>query len=169
MVGGLIMVITGSRSSGATQGPIVNNNLGYLLAFAAGLTFGVASVITKHVVSVVASPLVTSAFTFLIGVGMLLILTHRGVVRSIHQVHMRYIGICALGGVCQGLAIIFLFQALSRAPVTVVAPVAESTPLVVLGLSALFLRRLEGITPILTVGTVLSLAGVVIIIVGAGL
>ena len=116
-----------------------------------------------------APPLVTSAFVITIGALMVLVLSHRDVVPSFRRVPMRYFGICGLAGVCQGLAAIFVLQALSRAPVTVISPISFSFPLVVLGLSHLFLQRLESITPILVVGTVLSMAGVVIIIVGAGL
>ena len=169
VVGGLVLVVLGARGPGANWNPMVTKNMGYLLAFAAALTFGGREVLGKHVVTDVAPPLVASALGFLIGACMLRVLSHRDVVLSFRQVPMRYFGICGLAGVCQGLAAIFVLQALSRAPVTVVSPIYFSFPLVVLVLSHLFLQRLEGITPILVVGTVLSLAGVVIIIVGAGL
>lgn len=60
-----------------------------------------------------------------------------------------------------------LFQALSRAPVTVVSPIYACTPLIPLVLARIFLRRLEAIGFLLVVGTLLSVIGVVLVIWGA--
>ena len=66
----------------------------------------------------------------------------------------------------QGLAVTFLFQALSRAPVTVVSPINASSPLITLLLTHLFLRRLESINPLLVVGACLGVGGVVTVVLG---
>ena len=79
----------------------------------------------------------------------------------------KYIVACALAGICQGLAVAALFQALSRAPVTVVSPISASSPLITLVLSLIFLRRLELINAFLVAGTLLSVAGVVVVVLGA--
>ena len=76
----------------------------------------------------------------------------------------RNLVVCGLSGLCQGLAIAALFQALSRAPVTVVSPINASSPLITLLLVHLFLRRLETITPLLVAETLLSVTGVVVVI-----
>ena len=54
-----------------------------------------------------------------------------------------------------------------RAPVTVVSLIYASTPLITLVLAHFFLRRLEPINPALVTGTMLSLGGVVMVILGA--
>ena len=75
--------------------------------------------------------------------------------------------ICGLAGIFQGLAVASLFQALSRAPVTVVSPIYACTPLVTLVLARIFLRRLEAIDFLLVTGTGLSVFGVIMVILGA--
>jgi drug/metabolite transporter (DMT)-like permease len=69
--------------------------------------------------------------------------------------------------VFQGLAVASLFQALSRAPVTVVSPIYATQPLITLVLAHIFLRRLETIDILLAVGTMVSVVGVILVILGA--
>jgi len=89
------------------------------------------------------------------------------VINSFRNLPGKYLALCCLAGVCQGLAVAFLFQALSRAPVTVVSPINASSPLITLLLAHLFLQRLEHINPLLVLGTLLSVGGVVLVVVGA--
>ena len=79
----------------------------------------------------------------------------------------KYLLICALAGVFQGLAVASLFQALSRAPVTVVSPIYASQPLITLILAHFFLKRLEAIDFLLALGTMVSVVGVILVILGA--
>ena len=60
-----------------------------------------------------------------------------------------------------------LFQALSWAPVTVVSLIYALQPLIALGLAHVFLRRLEALTWTLATGTIVSVAGGVLVILGA--
>jgi drug/metabolite transporter (DMT)-like permease len=60
-----------------------------------------------------------------------------------------------------------LFQALSRAPVTVVSPIYACTPVITLILAHTFLRRMETIDFLLVAGTMLSVVGVILVIFGA--
>jgi drug/metabolite transporter (DMT)-like permease len=110
---------------------------------------------------------VTAGFALAVGGAMLLAVVHRDVVNSLRQLPGRYIIICGLAGICQGLAVASLFQALSRAPVTVVSPINASSPLIILTLAHLFLRRLESINLLLVIGTLLSVGGVVMVVLGA--
>ena len=168
IVAGLVLVVTRGTPSGVSGQVVVTSKLGYLLAAAASLTFGGRDVINRHVVSGVAPPLVTAAFALLMGAGMLSTVGVRQIIHSFHRVPPKYMGICVIAGVFQGLAAISVLQALSRAPVTVVSPIYGATPLVVLVLAHLFLQRLEAINLFLILGTLLSVAGVVMVIVGAG-
>ena len=163
---GLILVVMSSGGNEAALRVVRINKLGYLLAIGAAVIFASRDVISRHVVAGIAPPLVTAGFALVIGGSVLLALTHRDVVSSLRRVPLRYIAICGLAGVCQGLAVTFLFQALSRAPVTVVSPINASSPLITLLLTHLFLRRLESINPLLVVGACLGVGGVVTVILG---
>ena len=72
-----------------------------------------------------------------------------------------------MAGVCQGLAVASLFQALGRAPVSVVSPINAINPLITLVLVHVFLRQLESVNIFLVVGTLLSVGGVIAVVLGA--
>ncbi len=167
LVCGLILVVLTQNPNGFERPGLGTRKLGYLLALGAAAAFAGRDVISRHVVSSMESPLVTAAFALAIGGLMLLALTHRDVLNSLRQVPPRYIAICGLAGICQGLAVAALFQALSRAPVTVVSPISACSPLITLALAHIFLRRLESINPVLIIGAILSTCGVAIVVVGA--
>ena len=167
IVCGLILVVLTSSTNGSSDRVPNARKLGYLLAIGAALSFASRDVISRHVVVDVAPPMVTAAFALTIGAILLFALTYRDVVNSLRRLPGRYLVICGLAGLCQGVAIAALFQALSRAPVTVVSPINASSPIITLLLVHLFLRRLETITPLLVVGTLLSVTGVVVVVFGA--
>ena len=68
-----------------------------------------------------------------------------------------------LTGVLAGLGVLSVFGALESGDVTVVGPIIMAQPLVVVVLSALFLRDLERLTWKLVMGAVLTVLGVVLI------
>ena len=141
IVVGLALVLV-SRTVDSTVGTVVSrNNLGYML--------------------------VAAAYALSMGAVMLLTLTLPDLVRTFRRAPTSYIMLCGLAGVIQGLALVFLFQALSRAPVTVVSPINASSPLITLVLAHFFLQRLESVNLLLVAGTLLSVTGVVIVVLGA--
>jgi drug/metabolite transporter (DMT)-like permease len=164
---GLVLVFLAERSGSPGDRVLSTKTLGYLLALGGAAAFASRDVISRHVVSGVAPPLVTAAFALAIGGGMLFTLTHRDVVNSLRHLPSKYVLLCGLAGILQGLAVASLFQALSRAPVTVVSPINASNPLITLLLAHLFLRRLEQINLMLVIGTLLSVGGVVMVVLGA--
>ena len=167
VVGGLVMVFLTQINANSTDRLPSAKNLGFLLAMGGALAFASRDVISRHVVTDVANPLVTAAFALALGGCMLLMVIHRDVLHSLRRLPGGYIAICGLAGICSGLAVASLFQALNRAPVTVVSPINASSPLFALVLVHLFLQRLESISPILVGGTLLSVGGVVMVILGA--
>ena len=167
VVCGLALVVLTGGNAGSSKGVLATKKLGYLLALGAAATFASRDVISRHVVSGIAPPLVTAAFALTIGGCLLFALTHRDVVSSLRRLPARYLAICGVAGICQGLAVASLFQALSRAPVTVVSPISASSPLITLVLAHLFLRRLESVNVLLVVGTLLSVGGVATVVLGA--
>ena len=112
-------------------------------------------------------PLVAVGLALMLGGFVLFILLHRQVMFNFHESPKNYLLICALAGVFQGFAVMCLFQALSRAPVTEVSPIYALQPLIARGLAHIFLRRLESLTWTLAIGTVVSVVGSVLVILGA--
>lgn len=171
VVGGIVLVVFAGGSGGSTErvGQVVSSvrSLGYLLALAAAAMFASRDVISRHVVSGIAPPMVTAGFALAIGALMLFLVLHRQVIDGLRSLPGRYLWLCAVLGLVQGLAVASLFQALNRAPVTVISPIYASMPLFTLALSHLFLRRLEAINPQLVMGTALSVVGVAMVVIGA--
>ena len=167
IVCGLILVVLTSGTNVSMDKVLTTRKLGYLLAMGAAASFASRDVISRHVVGGIAPPMVTAAFALSFGGVLLFMLTYRDVINSFRRLPGKYLAICCLAGVCQGLAVAFLFQALSRAPVTVVSPINASSPIITLLLAHIFLRRLEHISPLLVAGTFLSVGGVVLVVVGA--
>ncbi len=167
IVAGLLLVVM--PRPGADSGARVMDvkRLGYVLALAGAATFASRDVISRHVVTDVAAPLVSAGLALAVGAAILTVILHRQVGRSIQTLPRNYLLVCGVAGLFQGLAVASLFQALSRAPVTVVSPIYACTPLITLVLSGIFLRRLEAIDLLLVAGTLLSVVGVVLVIWGA--
>ena len=167
IVSGLFLVVIPRRGTSATGQVVEIRRLGYLLALGGAATFATRDVISRHVVSTISDPLVTSGLALAVGGAILTVLLHRQVIISIRTLPRNYLLICALAGLFQGLAVASLFQALSRAPVTVVSPIYACTPVITLILAHTFLRRMETIDFLLVAGTMLSVVGVILVIFGA--
>ena len=166
IVGGLLLVMLPRKRE---EGAIEIRKLGYLLAFGGSLAFVTRDALGRHVLGglALAPPFVVSGFALVIGGAILFAFIHRSVISSIRNLPMRYVGICCLAGLLQGIAVASLFHALSRADVTIVTPIYASQPIIALTLAAVFLRQMESLNWLLAVGTVLSVAGVIMVILGA--
>jgi drug/metabolite transporter (DMT)-like permease len=71
----------------------------------------------------------------------------------------------ALNGICNGVGTLLLYAALGAGPVSLVAPLYATYPLFTVGMSAIFLGNIR-ITFRLIAGTLLTVGGVVLILVG---
>ena len=167
IVVGLLLVVMPRRGANSGDGVVNVRRLGYLLAIGSAATFASRDTISRHVVTDLIDPLVSAGLALAIGGTILAVILHRQVARSVMTVPRKYLLICALAGVFQGLAGASLFQALSRAPVTVVSPIYASQPLITLILAHFFLKRLEAIDFLLALGTMVSVVGVILVILGA--
>ncbi len=167
IVGGILLVVMPRRRPQEAGGLEVRK-LGYLLAIGGSVAFVTRDAISRHVLGALAlaPPFVVSGFALVIGGAILFAFIHRSVIRSVRNLPLKYVGICCIAGLLQGLAVASLFHALSRAPVTIVTPIYASQPIIALALASVFLRRLESLDWLLAVGTVLSVAGVVMVILG---
>ena len=168
IVAGLLMVVL-AGNIGSAERVISTRNFGYLLAIGAATAFASRDIISRHIVTGTAPALVTAAFALAIGAIMLMALVHRDVAQSIRRVPGGYLALCGIAGIFQGLAVTALFQALSRAPVTVVSPIYASQPMITLFLVHIFLKRLETISPLLVLGTFISIGGGALVIGGGAL
>ena len=168
IVGGILLVVMPRRGGGQTSQMDVRK-LGYLLAIGGSMAFVTRDAISRHVLGslALAPPFVVSGFALVIGGAILFAFIHRSVINSVRNLPMKYVWICCLAGLLQGLAVASLFHALSRAPVTIVTPIYASQPIIALALASVFLRQLESVDWLLAVGTVMSVAGVVLVILGA--
>ncbi len=168
IVGGILLVVMPRRRPQEAGGLEVRK-LGYLLAIGGSAAFVTRDAISRHVLGALAlaPPFVVSGFALVIGGAILFAFIHRSVIRSVRNLPLKYVGICCIAGLLQGLAVASLFHALSRAPVTIVTPIYASQPIIALALASVFLRRLESLDWLLAAGTVLSVAGVVMVILGA--
>ena len=166
IVGGLLLVMMPRRRE---EGAVEIRKLGYLLAFGGSLAFVTRDALSRHVLGglTLAPPFVVSGFALVIGGAILFAIIHRSVINSLRNLPLRYVGICCLAGLLQGMAVASLFHALSRADVTIVTPIYASQPIIALALASVFLRQLESVDWLLAAGTVLSVAGVVMVILGA--
>ena len=167
IVVGRLLVVMPRRGANSGDGVVNVRRLGYLLAIGSAATFASRDTISRHVVTDLIDPLVSAGLALAIGGTILAVILHRQVARSVMTVPRKYLLICALAGVFQGLAVASLFQALSRAPVTVVSPIYASQPLITLILAHFFLKRLEAIDFLLALGTMVSVVGVILVILGA--
>ena len=71
----------------------------------------------------------------------------------------------AVTGVSNGLSTLTLFAAVRHGPITLVAPLVAIYPLVTVVLSSIMLKHVQ-ITPRIVAGTVLSVAGVSLVLIG---
>ena len=167
IVAGLLLVVM-PRSGGPTADRLDKLKfLGYMLALGGAASFATRDVISRHLVSGDLPPFVASGFALAIGGTILFALARRRIVHSLRNAPPRYLGYCLLAGMLQGMAVAALFHALSRAPVTVISPIHASQPIIVLALAWLFLKQLEKVDSFLIIGTLLSVGGVILVILGA--
>ena len=111
-------------------------------------------------------PLVSATYTMLIGFIVMGLFAAPSVPTAL-RAPRRALAFVAMGGLAMSTGVSLLYLALSLAPVVVVSPVFALNAFVALVLAHFFLQRLERVTPPLVIGTVLVVAGVVAVILGA--
>ena len=139
--------------------------LGFSLALAAAISYGVSQVVAKFIVTEYAEPQVAALSGIFFGMIGLFFVGVRDLpkdLRSPRQARM----FIALAGVFSSLGVLFLFLALDRAPVVVVAPVAATNPLLAIVFSIFFLRTLERVTLRIVIGALLVVGGVALVVLG---
>ena len=141
--------------------------LGMISAFGAALAYGGSQVVGKKVVTEIAPPLVASLFALMFGALVLAVIFHRDIPQDIKAPRKGFLFI-SLAGMASSGGVLFMFTALSHAPVVVVSPVASVTPLFSLLFTHIFLQRLERVTLRIIAGTLLVVLGVAVVTLGNG-
>ena len=143
--------------------------VGYLLTLVAAASYGSGNVAAKELTEAYGSPLMITAFSLLFGILLLAPLAGRQAIESLQASgrDLRFSGSAAMSGLAATLAVVALYYALQRGDVTLVAPVASITPILTLLLAKVFISRLERITRRVLVGTVLTVGGVIVAVLGS--
>ncbi len=134
-----------------------------LLPLGAALVSAISQSLRKQGLNILPDPFV--AAVTVTSVTLTLLVAFLVVTRRTHQLPMRRRSF--LFFFCAALVALFAqisnFIALSRAEVSVIIPLLNTTPLFTVLFSTLFLRSMETITPRILLGAILMVAGVVII------
>ena len=137
--------------------------LGYLFAIGAAMGYGGSQVVGKQIVGEV-PPVVGAAFGLLFGTLIMAVMAAPDLTRSNNAPRKAFMWI-ALAGIFSSSGALFLFLALDRAPVVVVAPITGVNPLFSILLARLFIRDLERLSWSIVLGAMLVLLGATIVII----
>lgn len=139
--------------------------IGKALAVGAALVAGTSAVLIRQGLADLAPPLVGAAIALFSGT-LALGVIELGSANMSLKGEKRSVGFLLLAGVASGIAVTANYFALSIAPVVIVAPVSNTSPLFALLLAHLFLGNLERISLRIVFGTILVVVGVILIAIG---
>ena len=143
--------------------------VGYLLTLVAAASYGGGNVAAKELTEAYGSPLMITAVSLFFGVILLAPICGRQAIEAFRTSgrELRFTASAAMSGLAATLAVIALYYALQRGDVTLVAPVASITPILTLLLAKVFISRLEPITRRVLWGTVFTVGGVGVAVLGS--
>ena len=145
--------------------------LGYMMALVAAGSYGGTNVLAKELTQDYGSPLVITAISLLFGIILLWPLAGREALAGLRASRgdQTFVVYAAMSGLAAAAAIISLYYALQRADVVVVSPIVSINPLLTLLLAKLFIARLENITRQVVLGAAVTVAGVLMVVIGSTL
>ncbi len=145
--------------------------IGCLAGLMAGAATGASTVLAKQAVSVYDSPLVITALGMLAAIFIVVPAVGVIAVRSpaVREFDRRSMAFIWLSGLSTTVSIVAQLFAVQRADVVIIAPILATFPLWTLLLAHIFIARLEQITLRLTVGAIVTVAGVAAVAVGGQL
>jgi len=142
--------------------------MGYALALGAAASYGGSNLVAKELSLLYGSPLVVAAFSLFFGITLLTPIAGRGAIEGVRS-STTGLGFTALSGLAAAAAVISLYFAFQRSDVVIISPISSANPLVTLFLAHFFLERLERVTLLILSGTVLTVLGVVLVVIGSTL
>ncbi len=139
--------------------------IGVATGIGAGLSYGVAQVMGRYVTTELAPAQVAVVYNVAFGILGMGIVAARHLPRDIKGPRRSLVFI-SLSGFAGSVGLLFLYLALSVAPISLVSPVAAVVPLFSLVMSYIFLRSIERVTLRTVLGALAVVAGVVLIVIG---
>lgn len=139
--------------------------IGRVFGIGAALAYGLSSVLIRQHVGHLTPPLVGASIALLSGTLSLAVIGTRDLRANLMQ-RQRAVVLLLISGIAAAGGIVSNFFALSLAPVVIISPLQSTSPLFALLFSHLFISHLERITPRLIVGSILVVAGVILITIG---
>ncbi|HZP76888.1 MAG TPA: DMT family transporter [Pseudolabrys sp.] len=163
---GLVVVVAGVAVLSSRPGEMTLWRSWYLLLPIAGAVLrGTIQPAMKLGLAVWPSPFAASLVSYIVSALVVLsaarLRTGRLVAEAPQRTRLWFVGV----GIVNCMAVLLLYAALTKGPVTLVSPLVATYPLVTVPLSALVLGKSEGGTRLL-VAVALTVAGVVLLIVG---
>ena len=139
--------------------------LGYLVALSTGAAYGLVNIFVKKANGAVESPLLVTSISLLLGISLLAPLVAHRTLRETQAAADRWGSLrsVALAGLAAGIGVNALYFALLHGDVVIVTPIVSIAPLVTVLMAHLFISRLERVTLRLAAGTVLAVAGVILV------
>ena len=145
--------------------------IGYLLAFGAACCYGTTNVVVKQLTIDYTSPLVVATISLFFGVLLVAPVAAKQAVASLQQVRSSpgFFVYAGLSGLAAATGVNCTYLALQRADVVVVSPIVSANPLFTLILAAIFLSVQENVNRWLVFGTLITVGGVSLVVLGSQL
>ena len=140
---------------------------GYIFAVCAAAIYGLMAVLGKMITTEFASPMIVSGFSLLFGLLITGAIFGKNSVSNLSVSPMSGYLYMLGAGFASAFGVSCWYLALSKAPVVLVTPIIAVNPLVTIGLSLVFLRKLEKVTKKTIWGAALVVFGVVLISLGS--
>ena len=156
---------THRRLTGRLKQPAV---MGVLASVTSIMAYGSAQIVTKALVSGDGDtpPQVGSVIAFVAGATVLFFAALPSLGKDLRAPKRNLLWV-AIAGLLASNGVFLSFFALARAPVTVIVPIIGISPLLTLGLAAVFFRQSERITKRIVAGALLVVSGVLLVIFGS--
>ena len=145
--------------------------IGYLLAFGAACCYGTTNVVVRALTLDYTSPLVVSTISLLFGMLLVAPVAAKQAVAAIPVARESpgFLVYAGLSGLAAATGVNCTYFALQQAEVVVVAPIVSANPLFTLILASLFLAAQENVNRWLVLGTVITVGGVALVVLGSQL
>ena len=145
--------------------------VGYLLAFGAACCYGTTNVVVRALTLDYTSPLVVSTISLLFGMLLVAPVAAKQAVAAIPVARQSpgFLVYAGLSGLAAATGVNCTYFALQQAEVVVVAPIVSANPLFTLILASLFLSAQENVNRWLVLGTVITVGGVALVVLGSQL
>ena len=145
--------------------------IGYLLAFGAACCYGTTNVVVRALTLDYTSPLVVSTISLLFGMLLVAPVAAKPAIAAIPEARRSpgFVLYAGLSGLAAATGVNCTYFALQKAEVVVVAPIVSANPLFTLILAALFLSAQENVNRWLVFGTMITVGGVALVVLGSQL